>query len=119
MTYPRFIFGIMQCVLALLLLAGGPNQSHPSHGATIQFSLAGADLAISDAQPHKGAIKREAEQHLGIKRDHWPTPKALTQAQPKASERASIVEARYCIRPPLDVERHRPCASPPTGPPSS
>jgi hypothetical protein len=53
MTYPRFVFGIMQCVLALLLLVGGPSQSYPSYSPTILLPAAGADLVVSDAQPHK------------------------------------------------------------------
>ncbi len=119
MTYPRFVFGIMQCVLALLLLVGGPSQSHPSYGSTILVLATGADLVVSNAQTHRGAIKREAEQNLGLKRNHWPTPKALVPAQSEATAPTSFVEAGHCTRPALHVGLHRPCAAPPTGPPSS
>ncbi len=87
--------------------------------ADVTALAAGADLVISDAQPHKGAIKREAEQNLGLKRSHWPTPKALAPAQSEGTERTSFVEAGYCSPSALHVSLHRPCAAPPTGPPSS
>jgi hypothetical protein len=119
MTYPRFVFGIMQCVLALLLLVGGPSQTHPSYGSTILVLAASADLVVSDAQPHKGAIKREAEQNLGLKRTHWPSPKALVPAQSEGPAPTSFVEAGHCTPSALHVSLHRPCAAPPTGPPSS
>lgn len=120
MTHPRFIFGIMQCVLALLLLVGGPNQAHPSSGATLLRPADGAGPVLADAHPHKGALKREAEQNLTAKRGHWPGPKGVVPARPeKGAEPTGFVEAAFCIPPAPDGRRRRICASPPTGPPST
>jgi hypothetical protein len=116
----RIRFGILQCVLALLLMLDAPNPDFDLRGPASVAAASASDLAVLSAQPPEAVYKSETGNGAGIfkrKDDHGPQPGASASAGTIEPPRLEL--ARSAAPPALHVRRHRVLASPPTGPPSA
>lgn len=120
MKLARSLGGILQCVFALLLLAGQPGALPSPARAFLGISTSNDQSLVREAQPYKAAFKHETGQTLGItKRNTEPSPKILVADQWLVTPSQTVYGVRACGPPAPPLARHRPCASPPTGPPSA
>ncbi len=113
----RLLALLIQPMLALLLLAGVPAVEPDRHGPRVQGVeriLALATAAQADAGEWRSDGNAEAERLEG-----GDAPKATLPAfAPLTLDRAHAI-AVGCAFDATAPPRHRPCAAPPTGPPSS
>ncbi len=104
-------------MLALLLLAGVPALEPDRHGPRVhgvERILALAAAAQKDAGEWRAGDRAEADRFEGD-----DTPKAaLAAPSPALFDRAHAI-AVGCAFDATAPPRHRACAAPPTGPPSS
>jgi hypothetical protein len=116
----RIRFGIMQCLLALLLLLDAP---HPDFGLRNTAAVAAgatSDAVVLASQPPETVFKHETANSLCIvKRNDDHGPKAIGPAAPGIVGPPRLVVASQPAPPLLHVPRHRVLAAPPTGPPSA
>jgi hypothetical protein len=114
----RYRFGIMQCLLALLLLLDAPYPGLEARGPVQVSTSIGSAAVVLTAQPPETVYKHETARSIGvIKRGEDPSPKAVGISPSSGVTPPPFSFARALAPPALNVRRHRVLASPPTGPP--
>ena len=120
---PRLLLALLQPLLALLLLAGAPAAGRgAAEGASfvrIERALESVGLTRAGAEHEAGQAEIRGVPERSGGGDDGPAP-ASTAVTPHdvALDRARFIRiglSAYPTAPPS----HRPCAAPPTGPPSA
>jgi hypothetical protein len=116
----RVRFGIMQCILALLLLLGAPNSDFGAGNTAAAAVAPAADAIVLASQPPNVVYKHETASGICIvKRNDDHNPGAIGTATAEEVDPPRWVHSRKPDPPPLHLWRHRVLAAPPTGPPSA
>ncbi len=123
MIAPRTLFGLLQLVLALLLVAGVPQAAPDRVEEGCQILTVGiltvgppyGLFGLPDEPPREGSLQAPSVPS-GSDGDDGSQPVVATPADEHAFDRARLTAFRRTSYP-IAASTHRPCAAPPTGPP--